>query len=179
MKKVNLEEYIKKNKEHWNDKSAPEHIWSNIENELDHPRDYGHGRWKKIILTILIIIGLLVIYNLLTSKGDSFTTQSKNSKLEFAELENFHETEQYYQSAINVYYEKIQKYNVDATLEEDLRLLDENYTELLEEYKNAQGLYKGQVLRAIILNQKTKLQILENVLFDHEQNETQQENTVL
>ena len=179
MKRDNLEEYIVNNKDQWNTLKAPDHIWQNIEEELEHSNSNSNNPWKKIIWIIAIILGLLSAYYFMSRTSESATQKDFESQLEFAELENFQETDNYYRSAINVNYEKLQKYALGATLEEDLRLLDENYNDLLEDYKSAQGFYKEQVLRAMILNQKTKLQILENVLLNHEQNETNEGTTIL
>jgi len=82
----------------------------------------------------------------------------------YAELESFAETEQYYLSAIYASHQELDKIHKDETLDEDLKALDKIDLELRREYKNAQGMYREQVLRALIQNHQTKLNLMLDVL---------------
>ena len=178
MKNDYIERFIQDNLENWNDKKAPDGLWDKIEDDLNFPVDNANTPWARIIILLSVIIGLLIFLNYLIGTNNKKSTDN-GELLEFAELEGFHETENFYISAIEVSYEKLRIHDVDATLEEDLSLLDQNYKELIEEYKVAQGAYKEQILRAIIQNHKTKLEILENVLYHIQQNDKNETPTIL
>jgi len=169
MNRDRLEEFITANKEQLNTKTAPDELWGKINDELDSSKTTGSSNpWKKVSIILFLIVALLFVLIWIRSDSETEDESRTLQPLEFAELDDFKETEHYYLSSINVSYDKLKQFDVDATLEKDLSLLDENSQELLEEYKLAQGAYKEQVLRALIQNYKTKLQILENVLYSHE-----------
>ena len=166
MKKDNLEKFIEANRIAWDDQRAPAGVWDKIQTDLIKESGYSNP-WKTVSIILLVVLSLVIVGLVVHSMNNRHSTLM-DSGLEFAELEDFRETEHFYLTSINVNYEKLNRHGIDATLEADLSLLDSNYKELLEEYKTAQGAFKEQVLRAIIQNYKTKLDILEHVLSDLE-----------
>lgn len=171
MRKDRLEKFIIVNKEELSNKKAPADLWDKINQNLYAPQETQRpSPWKNVSIILLLIVTLLFVLMWFQWGSDSNELPDIIQPLEFAELEDFKETEHFYLSSINVSYDKLTRFEIDATLEEELRLLDKNSQELMEEYKVTQGAYKEQVLRALILNYKTKLQILENVLYTQESN---------
>ena len=166
MRKDDLEKFIEANRAKWDDQKAPEGIWDRIENDLDQPIR-ARNSWKLFSIFLAVTLLSILSYFLITNSSGNMDN-NQEEVLEFAEVEDFKETEHFYLSSIQVSYEKLNLHGIDATLESDLTLLDSNYKELIEEYKLAQGAYREQVLRAIIQNHKTKLEILERVLLDVE-----------
>ena len=164
-----LEKHITQNKKEWEDKMAPDLLWEKIEKNLDLNVEQKtvSNRWMGFLL-VGIGFGLLSVFlwNHFTKETDIDNAATLESPLEFAQLEDFQETEHYYLTSINMSMVALEKMEVDATLMEDLSQLDVRDKQLREEYKTAQNGYKEQVLHALIRNHQAKLGILERVLFE-------------
>lgn len=166
-----LERFIRDNRERWDDKKAPDNTWANILNKLPQNPESDKKIWKKIALALTLFLAMLILYLILTPRADSSDNQP-TQLLEYAEIPDFKETEEFYMSAIFASQQEVYEQHIDATLEQDLSLLDQSTKELREEYLSAQGAYKESILRSIILNHQMKLQILERVLKNIQENET-------
>lgn len=170
MKQDLLEKFVREHRQEWDDQKAPPEIWENIVEHLPNEEEVRRSTsnsWKTVAILLGIFLVILLTYLLFFSerKEDMVAPQQI---LEYAELPDFNETEEYYMSAVFASEQKISEQILDVSLEKDLSLLDQSTNELREEYKTAQGGYKEDILRAIILNHQTKLQILERVLINIE-----------
>lgn len=170
MEEDRLEKFIRDHRDEWDDKKAPDEAWTNILNGLPSAPIPEKSIWKRATILLGFVVILLLTYLLVNQPSDSENTQQVPI-LEYAELPNFQETEEFYISAIFTSQQKVSEQHIDATLEEDLSLLDQKIQELRKEYVTVQGAYKENVLRAIILNHQMKLQILERVLQNIQENE--------
>ncbi len=162
-----LEKHITQNKEVWDDKKAPDFLWDKIEKNLDpipKPTSASKGWIGYIIVGIAIGLLATFLFSQLSQEQELESASSLENPMEFAQLEDFQETEHYYLASINMSMEELKKMKVDATLMEDLSQLDRLDKQLREEYKAAQNGYKEQILHALILNHQTKLGLLERVL---------------
>ena len=134
MGKDYLERFIEAHQSEWDDQKAPPQLWDKIASDLPVSKK-ANNPWKIFSLIMsLIVIALLIAYLMKGSNNEIAPAQEV--QLEFAELEDFKETEHFYLSSIQVNYEKLNRHGIDATLEEDLSLLDNNYKELHRLYKS-------------------------------------------
>ncbi|MEL6124310.1 MAG: hypothetical protein AAFQ02_04655 [Bacteroidota bacterium] len=163
-----LEKYIISRRSDWDDQRAPDHIWHNIEKELDTPEQSGFGRFKMLLIAAGILATGYAVYHFAKPHTEGTTP------MEYAEIESFEEVESYYQSAIYATQEAINQTHDDQLIKEDLRELDEIDIQLREEYLNARGEYREFILQALIENQQTKLSLLQHIL---EQVTDQKDNT--
>ena len=162
-----LEKHITQNKEKWDDKKAPDFLWEKIEKNLDPtPKSKPVTKGWIGYIIVGIAIGLLAtfLFSQLSQDQKLETASSIKNPMEFAQLEDFQETEHYYLASIKMSLEELKKMEVDATLMEDLSQLDRLDKQLRQDYKAAQNGYKEQILHALIVNHQTKLGLLERVL---------------
>lgn len=156
-----LEKYIKANSKNWDDKKAPPGIWDKIEIPLDNPQGQSSSNtWKYILgafLAGIVVMSIILFYQ-------PYQNAPQEEPLQFAEIDSFSETEQYFQSAIYASYKELSKIHHDPDLERDLAELDAEEAKLREEYKNAQEEYKEYILRSLIDVQRTKLNLLQSIL---------------
>ena len=161
-----LEQFILDNRQAFETKVAPEGIWNDIASNLD--RDHRIYRipkslfWALIMVILISAIGFIVV----TSSNNQVDT-SHPPTLEFADFQELKETKDYYTDQVNVKLDELSTYTSDATIFEDLRLLDRMEKDLLLELNNAEGEFKEYVLHAIIDNYQTRLSLLQNVLDEH------------
>ncbi|MFT4565291.1 MAG: hypothetical protein ACI9FN_000243 [Saprospiraceae bacterium] len=160
-----LEKHISQNREAWDDKKAPDFLWNKIEMNLEPtPKSASKGWIGYVIVGIGIGLFATFLLSQFNKEQDVDTSSSLENPMEFAQLEDFQETEHYYQASINMSMEELKKMKVDATLMDDLSQLDKLDKQLRKEYKAAQNGYKEQILHALIMNHQTKLGLLERVL---------------
>lgn len=170
----NLEKYIRDNSDQWNDKKAPDGLWNNIEKELDQPKKASRDFKKTIGILAFIIVSAIALYLVIDRSGNSASSIEGVETLQYAELESFKETEEFYLSAIYVNQKALNEKISDASIDEDLKELDQIDKDLREEYQYAQGIYKEDILRALIQNHRTKLNLLQEILDQiSEQNQIQ------
>jgi hypothetical protein len=158
-----LEKYIREHRDKWDDLRAPQSAWNKIEQGLDRSSNEGmrKTKWSRFIL---ILISIVVVIGLVYTLNKSFEPNDPQEILQFAEVPDFLETEQYYKSSIDVNLVILKNISADATLLDDLSQLDENERELRAEYQSSQGAYREEILQALILNHQTKLGLLQRVL---------------
>ena len=176
-----LEDFINVNKSAFEDLKAPQDLWNKIEPQLS-PKPEGNGKWiVGAVVLALIIAGAYVLGQRSATHDESNKeTQQflhlQDEALEYANLPDFKETQQYFDRQIVQVYNEIKRKNADATLLEDISQLDIVEQELIKELIEAEGVYKEHVLQAMIRNQQTKLNLLLNVLDEINQSEEQKKN---
>ena len=161
-----LRSFIEQNKQAFDGHRAPAGIWDQIDLEVNGPKSMP---WKwYILLGLLVISGALGIGYYFGQHNGSMSEEvnSQQKILEYAGLPDFEETRQYYITQVNETWKELRELHYDATLEQDLNLIDKTDDELKNELLQAEGIYKEHVLQAMIQNQQIKLNLLINVLED-------------
>jgi len=167
----NLRDFIGQNRGSFNDLEAPKDLWANIEPQLDPNNRPGNS--LKWILAALCVIALVVTaYYWDSSSKKNQTPQTEMQQmfdiqteaLEYANIPDFMETQQYYDMQIHQVYDELLATDPDSVLIQDINQLDAIQEELLHDLKEAEGIYKEHVLHAMIQNQQTKLNLLMDVL---------------
>jgi len=166
-----LRDFIGQNSESFNELKAPKDLWNNIEPQLEPNK--GPGNWLKWILAALCVIALVVTaYYWGSASKKKPTPQTEMQQmfdlqteaLEYADIPDFMETQQYYDMQIQQVYVELLATDPDSALIQDISQLDAAQEELLQDLKEAEGFYKEHVLHAMIHNQQTKLNLLMDVL---------------
>lgn len=164
-----LRSYIEENKSEFDNLKAPAGLWDEIDKEINKP-EKPNGNWKikGLVASILMIITLSAGYYWGQQQGTNNDQVEQmlqeEEALEFAGLPDFNETRQYYVTQVNTTWNELKNLHYDATLEQDLSLLDKTDEELKNELIEAEGIYKEHVLQAMIQNQQIKLNLLMDVL---------------
>jgi hypothetical protein len=176
-----LRTFIEDNKAEFDEYKAPPSIWDNVQKEI--PVTLAKTTpWKWIGLMAISVV-LAIVVTAYFTRQDEVIDQEQSTEvqddqiLEFAQLPDFNETQQYYATQVNATWVELKKLHYDATLEKDLSLLDEQDNELRIELKSAEGIYKEHVLQALIQNQQIKLNLLMDVLNEVKNSESQKNNT--
>ncbi len=173
-----LREYLRDHREDLDDLKAPTGLWDKIEPQLD-PKPRGYLRWAGITLG-LVIIGLVAYHwgqqNQASKPSDiQNLIDIQQEALQYADIPDFNETQQYYQMEVVQVLNKLKSKNVENELLEDLKQLELIEQELYKELQEAAGIYKEHVLQAMIQNQQTKLNLLLNVLNEIKHSEEQKQ----
>jgi len=160
--KDKLESFIAENLEGFDPYLPDKNIWYRLENQLDKK-----DQTKMIMLwstkIAAVLVAVLVCGIVL---GISISKNSK-SDLNYASspaLQKYQETEQYYQQQVNLKLGELKDSNTISTVEADLKQLDEIYNQLRQEMIQSNYTNTEVMINAMIKNQKTKIEILENIL---------------
>jgi len=157
----NIEKYIDQHREIFDDSIPDRSIWLSIEKELDtqqKPKIFHLKIWKVAVSVIFILsVGVLIGVQIGPDRNDLDYTLNNN-------LKELKETENYYGQQVNLKLNDIKDPTSKANVSEDLKQLDEIYTQLKEEIVNSGYNNSDVIIQAMIRNQKTKLDILEKIL---------------
>ena len=155
-----LEEFIKKNREAFDVESAPEEAWRQIEKSLES--NGGFAKWIPHIVVVVSLIALTIF--VIKYVSESSAPQDLPDPSEYASHNEYFEIEEHYKRQSAELYQLVFSQVDDATLMRDLSLLDEIESDLKKELEGAEGVYKEQVVQAMIRNLQVKHQLLNDVL---------------
>jgi hypothetical protein len=162
----NIEEFIKSNREAFDDKEPRDKLWTRIESDLDEsPRDFG-WIWKAAVVVLVAVCGFLI-----WERGQIQSEQTVMASEVYVDPE-FVETELYYTQLINqkmlaVDNFKVQNPQIEREFDNDIASLDTMYQELKQEYIETgnevvlDAMMNNLQLRKELLDQE--LMILENI----------------
>ena len=167
-----LKLYIEKHRKEFETAKAPEFSWEKIENILETELRTGWKRKPLVWIGVGLLVAALAYFVLKSSEGQD----ERLDYQEYADLDDYDETENYFITQSDFLWEEIKKVHTDATLEIDLDLLDENEKNLREELAAAQDDYRGYVIKAILRNHEMKMKLLQNVLEEIKQNNIKNTN---
>ena len=158
----NLEDFIKKNRNQFDQKTPDLKVWSEIEKQLAPPQA------KRISLLRILSIAASVIFLLaMGAYGGNYFTQSSSTQ-SIVSLDDisteYGQLERDFQKQINRKRTQLASYNYDTSINEDLTDLDKTLDELRMELINVPKGSEEQIVDAMIKNYKTKVAILEIVL---------------
>ena len=158
--KDTLEEFIRKNRAGFDSESAPKGSWKAIEQSLNGSS--GFTKWIPHLIVIISLIALTIFA--INYRSESAAIENPPTPLEYASLNEYMEIEDHYKRQSAELYQLVFSQVDDATLMNDLSLLDEIESELKKELESAEGVYKEQVVQAMIRNLQVKHQLLNDVL---------------
>jgi len=167
-----LEEFVRQNREQFDLREPDPSIWLKI-NPANAPvvKERRSMRWLRVAAAVAMIFAgsTAGIYFLTGGKAEM---DQYSSEL-YMEIQ---ETEQYYSQMVNQRYDELKPFLAsDPAAEEmlsiDMEELDEVYSDLKEDLKDNAS--NPEVIEAMILNYRVKLEILEDLLNQLKEKENQ------
>lgn len=171
---MRLENFVKENREGFDDKQPKELLWDNIEarlNELQpkqeiiapkakvvhlRQRIYRYAKIAAIGLILLIAGGFI---------GSYWTMQQHKSATLGSISEEYAELEFFYSQKVNQQLSELKKYNYDESIVKDIEELDVAFKELEKELKEqGEDASNERIVNEMIDNYHAKIEILERVL---------------
>lgn len=166
-----MEEFVRQNREQFDLHEPDPSIWLKIRPADTRMKERRSMRWLRVAATVAMIFAgsTAGIYFLTGGKAE---TDQYSSEL----YREIHETEQYYSQMVVQRYDELKPYLAnDPAAEEmlsmDMDELDEVYSELKEDLKDNAS--NPEVIEAMILNYRVKLEILEDLLYQLKEKENQ------
>ena len=155
-----FENFIKQNRDQFDQKIPSLKVWADIEKRLDPPKAkrISLSRIVGIAASVIILLGVGAFL------GQQFMSTSPDTPT-LAEISpEYGQMENNLQKRINQKRAQLASYNYDDSVNEDLQDLDETLEELRAELKNVPKGSEEQIVQAMIKNYETKIKILEIVL---------------
>ena len=167
-----LEDFVRQNREQFDLREPDPSVWLKI-NPANTPvaKERRPMRWLRVAAAVaMIFAGSTAGIYFLT--GEKAETDQYSSEL-YMEIQ---ETEQYYSQMVNQRYDELKPLLVNNPVAEemlslDMTELDEVYSELKEDLKDNAS--NPEVIEAMILNYRVKLEILEDLLNQLKEKENQ------
>lgn len=158
-----LEDFIRKNKEAFDDKSASDKVWSSIsaglEKEVKKKSDGFALLWKAAAV-FFFLTSLWFVFEKLQTTGEEPTLAEEVTSPEYQE---FVDADAYYTALINQKKSEIEEFrlantNLEEEFLQDVNNLDAMYEELKNELKNFQ--HNEKLMDAVIRNLQLRVEIL-------------------
>ena len=166
-----LEDFVKQHQEQFDLHEPDPSIWLKINPEYAAARQRRPMRWVRVAAAIAMIFGGFTagIYFL---TGNNTETDKLGNEM-YLEMQ---EAEQYYSHMVSRRFNELKPYLVshpgeNELLTADLKELDDVYNELKEDLKDNAS--NPEVIEAMILNYRVKLEILEDLLNQLKEKENQ------
>ncbi len=157
MKKDNLNNYIQSHREEFEVDFNPSVHWEKMDLKCEKKSNILSLKWLKYAaaITILLTTGFLV--------GRSGNPVENTLAKE--ELQNkFNEVNNYYTNQVNNLLVTVKAANIDETVLDDIKILDEQYQQLETEFLEADFTKREVILNAMIQNAHIRADILQYVL---------------
>jgi len=167
-----LEDFVKQQREQFDLREPDPSIWLKI-NPANLPvvKERRPMRWLRVAAAVAMIFAG-------STAGIYFLTGEKAETDQFASelYQEIQETEQYYSQMVSQRYEELKPFltenpGAEEMLTADMEELDEVYLELKEDLK--ENVSNPEVVEAMILNYRVKLEILEDLLNQLKEKENQ------
>ena len=164
MKTDRLEEFIKNNREDFDDKIPSPTVWENIEKATSPAKTV---RLNPIWARVAAVVAVVVITTILITKTGILTPNDYASKTDDPELRELIEAEVFYAHQVNGKLKEIRKcYNTNPELKEeietDLTELEEMYNVLKKDLQD--NISNKMVIEAMIDNNRNRLKLVDDVL---------------
>ena len=167
-----LEDFVKQNREQFDLHQPDPSIWLKINPEnVPDDRERRPLRWLRVAAAIAVIFAgsTAGIYFLTGNRAEPDLYSSEI----YREMQ---ETEQYYNQMVNLRFQELQPYLASdpaakEMLTADMEELDQVYEELKNDLKD--NISNPEVIEAMILNYRVKLEILEDLLNQLKEKENQ------
>jgi hypothetical protein len=177
-----LEDFVKQNREQFDLQEPDPSIWLKI-NPANAPiisapvvKERKPMRWLRVAAAVAMIFAG-------SSAGIYFLTQGNNEADQFSNqlYTEMQETEQYYTQMVAQRYDELRPFlasdpMAEEMLNADFEELDEVYDDLKEDLKD--NVSNPEVIEAMILNYRVKLEILEDLLnqLNEKENQNDEDN---
>ena len=167
-----LEEFVRQNREQFDLHEPDPSIWLKINPANSQVvKERRPMRWLRVAAAVAMIFAGSTAGIYFLTGGNAETDQYSN-KL-YMEIR---ETEQYYSQMVSQRYDELKPYlasdpAAEEMLTDDMTELDEVYSELKEDLKDNAS--TPEVIEAMILNYRVKLEILEDLLNQLKEKENQ------
>jgi len=169
-----LEDFVRKHRDQFDPYEPDPSVWLKIQPEGGIRRKRTGMRWLRVAAAVAVIFaGSAAGYYFLT--GGHGRAEQYGSELPGEVLE----TEQYYSRMVAERYSELGPYLADdpqtrELLRSDMEELDQVYEELKEDLKD--NVSNSEVIEAMILNYRMKLEILEDLLHQLKEKEAQDDD---
>lgn len=164
MKKDRLEEFVRNNREAFDNLEPSAKVWEKINKKTKQPKV---RRLNTPLLRIAAVLVLAVIFTVMLYKTNILTSNNYATKINDPELRELVEAEAYYAQQVNGKLKEIRKcYYTNPELkneiETDLTELEEMYNDLKGDLK--ENISNKTVIEAMINNNRTRLELVDEVL---------------
>ncbi|MCK4664169.1 MAG: hypothetical protein KAT68_14975 [Bacteroidales bacterium] len=172
-----LEKFILENKEHFNIYEPAPDVWNKIKLK-DKNINWTSIIWKAAAVVIIFFSAFFMQeyrYNINDNISDNIENYDVNLKSELTE------TEAYYAHQVSVRMKEVKKLMIndpeaEKELNYDILELDSIYNELKNDLKD--NVANDEVIEAMIQNYRLKLKILEDILKELQETDTQELNNI-
>jgi len=169
MKKDKLEQFISDHRSEFDSDNPPPMVWMNLEKALGKEEEtekkpaYAHElKWPSIMRIMQVAAMFIVVMGVGLIIGMQINS---NQPYNNPQLKEFAEAEKHYSKKIDNMWSVVKASGIDYSIEQDLKSLDDVYNELRSELLSGDGGNTEEVVNAMIQNYRTKIEILETVLF--------------
>ncbi len=150
-RKMSLENFIKENRNAFDDLKAPDRVWEKID---PGPKSVTViWKWSAVAATALLLIAIGYILGI-----------QKNSSPDVEGWSEYEETEQYYESRIQEKMDQIKTLNVGDEVMADIKILDDVYHEMKTQLLEDPNADAQMLLSTMIRHQQQKLEVMEEIL---------------
>jgi protein subunit release factor A len=164
MKTDRLEEFIKNNREAFDDKMPSPKVWENIEKATTPTKKV----WlNPVWLRVAAVVAVVIITAVLATQTGILRQNEYASKTNDPEMRELIEAEAFYAQQVNGKLKEIRKcYNTNPELKEeietDLTELEDMYNDLKKDLKD--NISNKMVIEAMIVNNRNRLKLVDDVL---------------
>lgn len=157
-----LEEFIKTNREAFDQLEPSEKVWKKISNPKHKPRIMIN-----YFLRVAAVVTIAVVFTVVITKTSLFNSEDSVVQSEDTELQELIEAEAFYASQVNQKMDEIRKCydtfpEIKEEVETDLTELQEMYDVLKVDLKD--NISKKEVIEAMIENNRFRLKMVDQVL---------------
>mgnify|MGYP001102269792 CR=1 FL=1 len=180
--KDRLESFIENNRDSFDAYEPRERVWDGLKNRKKKVISVNKRKWtlyvSRIAAASLIFIASYAFHEFMENRN---TTAGKQKDELYQSVPELKEAEIYYNTMVSQKLEELEPYFTSMPalkndLNQDLTELDSTYSSLKKDLKD--NIANDQVIEAMIQNYRMKLQILEDLLYEFKQDNTQRnENT--
>jgi len=159
-----LEEFIKANREEFDQLEPSDKVWEQISKSKRKPKTVSMVSY---LLRVAAVVAIAVVFTVLLVKYNPFAPRELNVQNEDPELRELIEAEAFYASQVNEKMDEIRKcYNTYPEIKEDVEMdlleLQEMYDTLKSDL--SENISKKAVIEAMIENNRFRLKMVDDVL---------------
>jgi peptidoglycan hydrolase CwlO-like protein len=164
MKTDRLEEFIKANREEFDQFEPSDKVWEQISKSGHKPKTVSMASY---LLRVAAVLAIAVVFTVLLAKTNVFGPHGTEMQAEDPEIQELIEAEAFYASQVNEKMDEIRKcYNTFPEIKEDVEMdlieLQEMYDTLKSDLN--ENISKKAVIEAMIENNRYRLKMVDQVL---------------